>query len=88
MNFIILAVVGVGAEALGEGVAGLPVEGEAGAVVEDELGGGVGGGGVLRQAGFTVVADGVAFFAVGGLGREVFGVGGAEDVWDLLVSIV
>ena len=81
MDLVILTVVRVSGDALGESVAGLPVEGEAGAVVEDELGGGVGGGGVLGEAGVAVGADGVAFFAVGGLGGEVFGVGGAEDVW-------
>ena len=84
MDLVVLAVVRVGADALGEGVARLPVEGEAGAVVEEELGRGVGRGGVLGQAGVAVVADGVAFLAVRRLGREVFGVGGAEDVWDLV----
>lgn len=76
---VILAMIRVSADALGEGVARIPVRGEGGTAVEDQLGT-VGWGGVLGKAGVEVRADCVAFLAIGFLLGEVLGVSGSEDV--------
>ena len=79
MHSVVLAMIRVGADALGEGVARVPVRGKGGAAVEDQLGT-VGWGSILGKAGVDVGADCVTFLAVGLLLGEVLGVGGSEDV--------
>jgi hypothetical protein len=72
----VLAVVGVGGDTGGDGVAGGPVEGEVGAGVVADAGGLVG---VLGETRVGVGADGAALLAVRALRGEVLGIGATED---------
>lgn len=75
MDGPVLAAVGVGHEALEQGVAGVPVGGEVAVSVSQ-----VAGVDVLGETGLLVDADGVALLAVDVLRGEVVGVDGAHDV--------
>lgn len=72
----VLAVIGVGGDTGGDGVAGGPVEGEVGTGVVADAGSLLG---VLGETGVGVGADGAALLAVFALRGEVLGIGATED---------
>jgi hypothetical protein len=76
VDLVVLATVGGGADAAGDSVARLPVDGEVGAGAVAEVAALLG---VLGEAGLFVDADGLALGALVILGIEVFGVSGAEN---------
>jgi hypothetical protein len=84
VELVVLAVVGIGAEAGSDGVPRGPVEREVGASVIANTGGGVG---VLAETRVLVGSDGGALLAVGALFGEVLGVGIAKDAVRRLVGL-